>query len=138
LLAKHKVPEGARLIDVGCGNGLYADMFAQQGLRVTAVDLSDAAIDYAKRVRTGRVDWIAADALTLPFENEFDYGFCHFFTLFNSADLPHDVVRGGRDGAPHTLPRSVCVSQIHHAPVVRRRLPGGVQLAPRPHRGRGA
>lgn len=95
LLAKHKVRDGARLIDLGCGNGVYADMFAKEGLRVTAVDLSDAAIDYARRTHESGVEWIAGDALALPFENQFDHGFCHYFTLFNSAATPEEAVEFG-------------------------------------------
>jgi SAM-dependent methyltransferase len=96
LLAKHDVPQGARLIDLGCGNGFYADAFAAQGLRVTAVDLSETAIEYAKSTHAHKVDWIAGDAFTLPFEGEFDYAFCHFFTFFNAADHPPAFAEYGR------------------------------------------
>jgi SAM-dependent methyltransferase len=86
LLSKHHVRPGSRLIDLGCGNGFYSNAFSECGLRVTAVDLSDAIIDYARRTRPEPVDWIAGDAFSLPFENEFDYAFCHFFTFFNASD----------------------------------------------------
>jgi SAM-dependent methyltransferase len=124
LLGKHKIPKGARLIDVGCGNGLYADMFAQQGLRVTAVDLSEAAIEYAKRTRQGNVEWIAGDALTLPFENEFDYGFCHFFTLFNSANLPEEAVQYGRALMRYIRPGGTLFF-VWHSDLTATRLDGG-------------
>ena len=96
LLAKHRVPAGSRLLDLGCGNGFYANEFAGHGLRVSAVDLSEAVIDYAKRTRPNRVDWIAGDAFSLPFDAEFDYAFCHFFTFFNAADDPSEFVEYGR------------------------------------------
>lgn len=96
LLRKHHVPRGSRLIDLGCGNGFYASAFACHGLRVTAVDLSPAAIEYAKHTHAQPVDWIAQDAFTLPFEGEFDYAFCHFFTFFNATDQPAAFAEYGR------------------------------------------
>jgi SAM-dependent methyltransferase len=96
LLAKHRVPAGARLIDIGCGNGTYANLFQRQGLQVTGVDLSEAAIDYARRTHGTAVDWVAGDALNLPFDGTFDYGFCHYFTLFNAAEVPAEAVDYGR------------------------------------------
>jgi SAM-dependent methyltransferase len=124
LLDKFDVPEGARLIDIGCGNGLYADMFAQQGLRVSAVDLSDAAIGYAKQHRNATVDWIAADALTLPFDSEFDYGFCHFFTLFNTANLPEEAVDYGRALMRYIRPGGTLFF-VWHSDLTAIRLAGG-------------
>lgn len=38
---------GDRLLDLGCGPGLYAARFAQRGLQVTGVDYSRRSIDYA-------------------------------------------------------------------------------------------
>ena len=37
------------ILDLGCGPGLYAVLFAQQGLNVTGVDFSQNSIDYAIR-----------------------------------------------------------------------------------------
>lgn len=96
LLAKYGVRPGSRLIDLGCGNGFYADAFASLGMRVTAVDLSDAVIEYARNTRTEPVEWIAGDAFSLPLAGQFDYAFCHFFTFFNAADRPAELADHGR------------------------------------------
>jgi len=96
LLAKYQVPSGSRLLDLGCGNGFYSAEFAASGLRVTGVDLSDAVIDYARRTHPQPVDWINGDAFSLPFENEFDYAFCHFFTFFNASDQLSEFADYGR------------------------------------------
>ena len=96
LLSRYRVPTGSSLIDIGCGNGFYANAFASQGLRVTAVDLSETAIDHAKRDGEQPVEWIAGDAFSLPFDQNFDYGFCHFFTFFNAADVPAEFAEYGR------------------------------------------
>lgn len=90
LIARHRVAPGARLIDIGCGNGFYANAFAAEGLQVTGVDLSEAAIRHAEREFGTAIEWIAGDAFALPFAGRFDYAFCHFFTFFNAADVPGD------------------------------------------------
>jgi len=38
-----------QLLDLGCGPGLYATLFAQQGLNVTGIDFSKNSIDYASQ-----------------------------------------------------------------------------------------
>jgi len=96
LLARYAVPAGARVLDLGCGNGFYADAFSRAGMQVTAVDLSDAVIGYARRTYGDDVTWIAGDAFALPFEGQFDFAFCHFFTFFNAADNPSSFAEYGR------------------------------------------
>lgn len=39
---------GAALIDLGCGPGLYAERFAQKGIKVTGLDISESSIKYAR------------------------------------------------------------------------------------------
>lgn len=40
--------KGDRLLDLGCGPGLYASRFAERGLEVTGIDYSRRSIEYAK------------------------------------------------------------------------------------------
>lgn len=47
LWQKLKLQPGAHLLDVTCGPGLYAVELARRGCRVTGLDFSPAAIDYA-------------------------------------------------------------------------------------------
>ena len=35
------LPEGASLLDIGCGPGLYTKRLAERGLRVTGIDFSN-------------------------------------------------------------------------------------------------
>jgi SAM-dependent methyltransferase len=124
MMAKHQMPAGAALIDIGCGNGMYASMFAEEGLRVTAVDLSEAAIDYARRTHDTPVDWIAGDALALPFRGEFDYGFCHYFTLFNSAEKAEEAVDYARAIMRYIRPGGTLFF-VWHSDLTAVRLAGG-------------
>jgi cyclopropane fatty-acyl-phospholipid synthase-like methyltransferase len=38
---------GSRLLDLGCGPGLYAVRFARRGIRVSGVDVSESSVGYA-------------------------------------------------------------------------------------------
>lgn len=44
-----RVPKGGRIIDLGCGPGLYASILAKKGYEVTAIDISQRSISYAKK-----------------------------------------------------------------------------------------
>lgn len=63
-----------RVLDIGCGAGFLANALAQAGHEVTGVDLSEPSLAVARRHdRTGRVRYLRADALDLPFQpGQFD------------------------------------------------------------------
>ncbi|HNS00744.1 MAG TPA: methyltransferase domain-containing protein [Planctomycetota bacterium] len=96
LIAKHGIPTGSKLIDIGCGNGLYASLFAEHGIRVTAVDISERAINFAAAKYGAIVEWICGDAFALTYNEHFDYGFCNFFTFFNANELTTQSVEYGK------------------------------------------
>lgn len=53
---------GARVLDVGCGNGYTAGQFLARGCDVTGVDLSASGIDLARNTYPeGRFECLAAD-----------------------------------------------------------------------------
>ena len=64
-------PAAGRVLDLGCGEGRNAIWLARRGWRVTAIDLSDVAIERA-RSRAEReeleIEWIRADIA--EFESE--------------------------------------------------------------------
>jgi len=41
--------ENLKILDLGCGPGLYSALLAQKGHRVTGVDFSENSINYAKQ-----------------------------------------------------------------------------------------
>ena len=47
LATRLRLQPGDRLLDLGCGPGLYCTRFAARGLRVTGIDYSRRSIDYA-------------------------------------------------------------------------------------------
>ncbi|KEF16881.1 methyltransferase type 11 [Streptomyces rimosus] len=56
-----------RVLDIGCGTGVFALLLAERGVEVTGIDPARAAIDVA-RAKPGadRVRWICGDATALP------------------------------------------------------------------------
>ncbi|MFI6850954.1 class I SAM-dependent methyltransferase [Streptomyces sp. NPDC050416] len=56
-----------RVLDVGCGTGVFALLLAERGVDVVGVDPAGASLDVARGKPGGeRVRWIHGDATTLP------------------------------------------------------------------------
>lgn len=64
-----------RLLDLGCGPGLYAQRFRRRGYRVTGVDLSERSLDYARqsaREAGLSIDYVRQNYLDLDVPGPFD------------------------------------------------------------------
>lgn len=76
--------EGARVLDLACGSGLYSLAWAERGARVTGIDFDHGLLE-ASRERVRRLApgapapaWTGGDAARLPFRGgEFDLVFCN-------------------------------------------------------------
>lgn len=70
-----ELSEGSRVIDFGCGPGLYTSRFARLGAEVVGIDFSPRSIEYA-RARAGRenheLTYIEADYLEFQPKGTFD------------------------------------------------------------------
>ena len=84
-----------RALDIGCGEGGDAIWLARQGWRVTAVDISDVAVDRGRRAAEAAgvaVDWRCADLLQSPPEaRSYDLVNIQYPALLATAG--HDAVR---------------------------------------------
>jgi 2-polyprenyl-6-hydroxyphenyl methylase / 3-demethylubiquinone-9 3-methyltransferase len=73
-------PEGAAVLDVGCGGGFLAEEFAALGCRVTGVDPSSASIAAARNhAEQGglAIDYAEASGEALPFgDGSFEVVYC--------------------------------------------------------------
>lgn len=66
---------GASVLDLGCGPGLYATRFAQRGQRVTGLDYSRRSIDHAVQSAQQlnlQIDYRYQNYLTLDDEQQYD------------------------------------------------------------------
>ena len=80
----HSLSAGARVLDVGCGAGVFAVWMSSQGKQVTAIDLFPEAISMAQqRASQNGVDvtWVCADLFEFtpdaPYDLVFDSGCLH-------------------------------------------------------------
>lgn len=65
----------AKLLDLGCGPGLYAERFAKAGYSVTGVDFSKRSIEYAKEqsmLSGSSIEYLYKNYLTLDYTQQFD------------------------------------------------------------------
>ncbi|WP_099205169.1 class I SAM-dependent methyltransferase [Scatolibacter rhodanostii] len=64
-----------RLLDIGCGPGLYAERFCKTGYKVTGIDFSKRSIEYAKNSANKQgldITYVYQDYLKMDYSNVFD------------------------------------------------------------------
>ena len=69
------LPRYRRLLDLGCGPGIYAEHFTKKGYSVTGIDYSKRSINYAidQSTQTGSgIEYIYQNYLTIDYEGQFD------------------------------------------------------------------
>lgn len=67
--------KGNKILDLGCGPGLYCTRFAEKEMMVTGIDYSKRSIQYAKEYAASNklaIDYICKDYLTIDYNNAFD------------------------------------------------------------------
>lgn len=67
--------EGKKLLDLGCGPGIYAEYLAEKGFEVTGIDFSRRSIDYAKessKTKNLNITYHYQNYLEMEYEAEFD------------------------------------------------------------------
>lgn len=65
------IPSNSKILDLGCGPGLYTKPLSEKGYQVTGFDLSRRSIAYAKD-HDAKTTYILGNYLDLDFENAFD------------------------------------------------------------------
>jgi len=74
-ILKHSDKPKMKILDLGCGPGLYTELLAQKGHLITGVDFSENSIQYAiKQAKNKQLDieYLNKNYLNLEFENQFD------------------------------------------------------------------
>ncbi len=69
---KYKLGKGSTLCDLGCGAGLYTNLFQQQGIEVTGIDVSTHSIEYAKE-QNKKVKYINGNYLNHKPKKTYDF-----------------------------------------------------------------
>jgi SAM-dependent methyltransferase len=70
IVEQAQIGQGSRVLELGCGTGLFSRSFARTGANVVAVDLSWALIQQAKTQSPANLSLVLADAEYLPFANK--------------------------------------------------------------------
>ncbi|MGD9531098.1 methyltransferase domain-containing protein [Pseudonocardia sp.] len=82
LVAFAGITAGDRVLDVGCGTGIVARTAADRGGAATGLDLNEAMLAVARRLRPD-LDWHRGDAAALPFpDGSFDVTLCQSVLMF--------------------------------------------------------
>ncbi|MGM0216658.1 class I SAM-dependent methyltransferase [Enterococcus sp. AZ109] len=67
------VTEYPKILDLGCGPGIYAEKFCRKGYQVTGLDFSQTSIDYAQQsaeLQTLSINYVCADYLKADWQKE--------------------------------------------------------------------
>lgn len=75
LVSSGIIKPGDRVLDLGCGPGLYASRLADKGIKVTAIDISQRSLDYAIKQAGEKgleIDYRRMDFFDIDFRAEFD------------------------------------------------------------------
>lgn len=73
ILERQQTKGSLKILDLGCGPGLYSEYFAQKGHKVTGVDISKTSIEYAKESAAGQnldIEYFQANYLETEFPAE--------------------------------------------------------------------
>lgn len=101
---------GARVLDLGCGEGRDSVFFASRGFEVTGVDVSAAGLQKAERLARAhgvKVRWMSADAAdwmpTGPFDLVYSCGALHYVARRHRARVLSQLQAATRPGGHHAL-----------------------------------
>jgi SAM-dependent methyltransferase len=99
--------QGQRVLEVGCGTGVFLRRAADLGAEVVGVDASEALLDLA-RERVPEADLRLADMESLPFEDDS----CDLVAGFNSFFFAVDMVAALREAGRVAKPGAPVVIQV--------------------------
>lgn len=87
-IAKHAHLSGKKVLDVGCGGGILSESLAKTGATVTAIDMSESALEAARKHNQ--------DCLTIDYQNV--------------------TIESIADATPNTFDVVTCLEMLEHVP----------------------
>ena len=84
-----------RLLDVGCGSGIFSDMAYGKGAEVSGIDASDKLIEQAK-LRNPNISFLIGEMEELPFEDELFDVVCGFNSFQYAANTQNALTESKR------------------------------------------
>jgi SAM-dependent methyltransferase len=91
-----QLPDGARILDVGCGPGRHSHEFARRGYVVHGIDISETFIRLATESAPANATFERMDARSMSYDGQFDAVVClcqGAFGLMTASDDDQDVFR---------------------------------------------
>lgn len=101
-LRRIEVGAGDRVLDIGCGSGVFLHLGAERGASVAGIDASEALVEIA-RIRVSDADVRVGDMEQLPWTDaSFDLvtGFNSFFFATDMVGALREAGRVAKPGAP--------------------------------------
>jgi SAM-dependent methyltransferase len=103
------MPEGGRLLDMGCGTGWTSVLFARKGYQVTGTDLVPEAIEAGRQLQRenhiDNLDFVVGDYESLKFDNKFDV-----VVFFDCLHHAVDEVSALRSAYRALKPGGICIT----------------------------
>lgn len=75
IFSKFYCKESDTLLDLGCGPGIYSELFSKAKFNVTGIDFSERSIDYARKRAISKnlpIEYICRDYLEIDYKDAFD------------------------------------------------------------------
>ncbi|WP_158564064.1 class I SAM-dependent methyltransferase [Jiangella anatolica] len=111
VLDRLRLAPATRLLDAGCGAGLFAELAARAGAEVTGLDAASGLIEYA-RGRRPEATYVVGELQRMPFDDDaFDV-----VTAFNSVVYAADPRRAIAEIARLTAPSGRAVLTVGAGP----------------------
>ena len=95
VLERVKLTHGVKLLDVGCGSGVFCAMAAGAGAHITGFDATEGLLEEA-RERAPAVTFVSGDMEELPFGDEAFDVVCGFNSFQYAADVKNALSQARR------------------------------------------
>ncbi|MDR2845673.1 MAG: class I SAM-dependent methyltransferase [Candidatus Methanoplasma sp.] len=88
-----EIEHGARVLDIGCGNGKTSSALINMGASVIGLDFSSSAVEYCRSMFGAAAEFVVADCESMPFpDKSFDaVAAVHIFEHLNSDEAERTV-----------------------------------------------